>query len=80
MQQGLGACRLSTALAVDFTAQFFTPGRGATYCDQRVGLSVCPLAYLKDHDHVQLASDYLSKNFPLRGCPINPNEAEFFSA
>jgi len=56
------------------------PGRGAKYCDQRVGLSVCPLAYLKDHDRVQLASDYLSKNFPLRGCPINPNEAEFFSA
>ena len=27
---------------------------------------------------VQLASDDLSKNFPLTGCPVNPNEAQFF--
>jgi len=31
-----------------------------------------------DVDCVQLASDLLSKNFPLRGCPVNPNEAEIF--
>jgi len=32
------------------------------------------------HGRVQLASDLLSKNFPLGGCPVNPNEAENFSA
>jgi len=28
---------------------YFALGRGAKYCDQRVCLSVCPLAYLKIH-------------------------------
>ena len=28
---------------------YFAPGRWARYCDQRVCLSVCPLAYLKNH-------------------------------
>jgi len=27
---------------------------------------------------VQLVTDWLSKNFLLRGCPVNPNEVEFF--
>jgi len=31
-------------------------------------------------DRVQLASNWLSKNFPLMGCPVNLNEAEVFFA
>jgi len=33
---------------IQFEAHFyFAPGRGAKYCDERVCMSVCSLAYIK---------------------------------
>jgi len=38
----------------------YSPGSGAKYCDQRVCLSVSPLAYLKK-PHVQTSLNFLNR-------------------
>ena len=39
---------LSKVENLRFTACFFAPGKGAKYCYQRVCMSACPLANLKN--------------------------------
>jgi len=38
---------------------YIDPGSGAKYCDQRVCMPVCLLAYLKNHAHLQISPNCL---------------------